>query len=345
MITTKCSTNCCYCYAKRKFDYELTLSEITNIIEECKKFGVVNLNLTGGDIFARTNWREILYAARKCNYNPFISTKTPIREEDVHYLNTLGITEMQFSLDSCDKSVLKGLIGVQSNYIEKVAEMFQFCQKYNIKLCIRTVLCNQNADISYVSGLYGFISKYNCIKDWVLTPAFFSEFKATYRFYEVTNSQLIAVRNFVERIHSIFPVYLSKISSCGYKLKQYQTINDYVLYNQKCFANSYSMSILASGECTICEMLYNNKEYLLGNIRHQSLLDIWNGEKALRLYAPIQSEMPKTSPCHSCSVFENCRRKLSKRVCYVDIAKINKSHSLGKPDPRCPKAQDIDVVL
>jgi hypothetical protein len=34
MITTKCSTNCCYCYAKRKFDYELTLSEITNIIEE-----------------------------------------------------------------------------------------------------------------------------------------------------------------------------------------------------------------------------------------------------------------------------------------------------------------------
>lgn len=50
MVTTKCTTNCCYCYAKRKFDYELSSTEIINIIENCYNLGVVNLNLTGGDI-------------------------------------------------------------------------------------------------------------------------------------------------------------------------------------------------------------------------------------------------------------------------------------------------------
>lgn len=107
MVTTKCTTNCCYCYAKRKFDYELSSTEIINIIENCYNLGVVNLNLTGGDIFARKDWKEILFTARKFGYNPFISTKTPLPESDVNYLNSIGITEIQFSLDTCKKIYCK----------------------------------------------------------------------------------------------------------------------------------------------------------------------------------------------------------------------------------------------
>ena len=345
MVTTKCTTNCCYCYAKRKFDYELSSTEIINIIENCYNLGVVNLNLTGGDIFARKDWKEILFTARKFGYNPFISTKTPLPESDVNYLNSIGITEIQFSLDTCKKDILQELIGVQADYIEQVARMFQCCQTYHIKLCIRTVLCKQNANVHCVSELFHFISKYDCIKDWVLTPAFFSEFKQMYQQYEVSNDKLIAVRDYVTKLDKIFPVYLSKITSCGYKLKQYPTVDEYVSYNQKCYANSYSMSILASGECTICEMLYDNRDYLIGNIRNQTLAEVWNSERALLLYAPMQPSISEASPCHSCTVFDKCRKSISKRVCYVDIAKTNKLNTLNFPDPRCPMANEVSVVL
>ena len=63
------------------------------------------------------------------------------------------------------------------------------------------------------------------------------------------------------------------------------------------------------------------------------------------LFSLKQQDIPKASPCHECSVFEVCRNKLAKRVCYVDIAKMNHQNSLGYPDPRCPMAKDVDVIL
>lgn len=53
-----------------------------------------------------------------------------------------------------------------------------------------------------------------------------------YQQYEVSNDKLIAVRDYVTKLDKIFPVYLSKITSCGYKLKQYPTVDEYVSYNQ-----------------------------------------------------------------------------------------------------------------
>lgn len=150
------------------------------------------------------------------------------------------------------------------------------------------------------------------------------------------NSTIFVVRNVTGKIIGSIRVF---------KWDRKKTVNEYVLHNQKCYANSYSMSVLASGECTICEMLYDNEEYLIGNIRNQSLYEIWNSQKALDLYSPLQRQISEKSPCHQCSVFDKCRKNISKRVCYVDIAKINKQNSFDFPDPRCPMAKDVDVVL
>lgn len=345
MITTKCTTNCCYCYAKRNFKYELTTEEIIKFIEDCYTNKIVNLNLTGGDIFARKDWKTILTIAKKFDYNPFISTKTPLSKQEIYFLNSIGINEIQFSLDSCEASILHSIIGAQTNYIEDVKKMFGYCQICNIKLCIRTVLCNKNAEVSIISNLYRFINQYNNIKEWVLTPAFYSQYKPLYQQYAVSNDNLIKIRNYIKSLDTYFSVYLSKMTSCGYKLKLYPTVDEYVSYNQQCHANSYSMSVLASGECTICEMLYDNKEYLIGNIRNQSLSEIWNSSKALALYAPIQENISMKSPCHSCSVFTKCKKSIAKRVCYVDIAKVHENNSFDFPDPRCPMAEKVNVIL
>lgn len=346
MVTTRCSTNCRYCYAKRQFDDEMSSEEIINLIEKCYEVGVVNLNLTGGDIFARKDWRDILAAARKLKYNPFLSTKTPLKEEDVIFLRSIGIQEVQFSLDANDYPTLHYLIAANSNYMERVTTMFNECEKYHVKLCIRTVLCRQNAEVDKVLALFHFISHYQNIKDWVLTPAFFSDNnRQAYQQLAVPKEKLIAVRRCVHGLSASFPIYLSKISSCGYELKLYPTVEAFVSHNQKCYANTYSMSVLATGDCTVCEMLYDNKEYLLGNIREKSLHDIWNSPKALAMFSPEQEDTPKDSPCHGCGVFNKCRKQLAKRVCYVDIAKINQGDSFGLPDPRCPMAKNVDVIL
>ena len=346
MITTKCTTNCCYCYAKRNLKTELRTDEIIRFIKECKNYGVINLSLTGGDIFAHKDWKLILATTIKCGYNPFLSTKTPLDKEDIEFLHQIGIKELQFSLDSSCSETLNQLVHVNNSYLPKVNNMFMYCEQFGIKLGIRTVLCNSNSQVAQIKELHIFLSKFANIKDWVMTPAFFSEFKQEeYKKYEVPNENLIQVNNYIETTPKTFPIYLSKISKCGYELKREKTVNDYVTKNQICYANSFSMSVLASGECSICEMLYENEEYTIGNIKEQSLFDVWNSPKALSLFSPNQNDTSANSPCHICKVFDECKKKLAKRVCYVDIAKTNSGLTKDLPDPRCPLSKQINVIL
>lgn len=117
----------------------------------------------------------------------------------------------------------------------------------------------------------------------------------------------------------------------------------YVSKNQICVANTTGISILANGDCSVCEMLYDNPEYILGNVSNQSITEIWNSDKALGLYTLKQTLFPEDSPCHDCGVFEKCRNSYGKRVCYLDIAKSG--NQKWYPDPRCPQASPVDMIL
>lgn len=345
MVTTRCATNCCYCYAKRDFSKELSTEKVLSVIDECHKLGVVNLNLTGGDIFTREDWKLLLKRTREYNYFPFLSTKKPLSENDIKFLKSIGITDLQFSLDSVNPNLLHHIIASDSTYIDRLRNMFHTCETIGLKLSIRSVLCAYNSSIQAFSELYKFLKGYSIIKDWVITPAFFSEHQSDYTKYAATKDAISTIGGFIADCEQPFPIILSKMSPCGYKLKRCDSVEEFVNKNQRCYANSFSMSILASGQCTVCEMLYENPEYTIGDISSESLFDIWNGKKALSLYSISQKAISNETPCSNCSVFDVCRNKLAKRVCYVDIAKMNQFPSKGMPDPRCPKAKDTNVVL
>ena len=299
MVTTKCSTNCRYCYAKRSFSYEMTSEEICSIIDQCYDIGVVNLTLTGGDVFVSRDWKQILIKCKKCGYSPFISTKTPLSISSLNFLCNIGFKHFQFSLDSSDVNLLSSLISVDRSYILSVQNMLSNADDMGINISIRTVLTKQTATQDNINNLYEFLNQHKCIRDWVLTPAFFSEFKKDYAGYEVTNDALKEIYALKLSTKSRFPVYFNKVANDGYCLKRSHNTHDFVENNQKCYANSFSMSILPSGKCTICEMLYEKEEFCIGNVLTDSILSIWNSDKALMLYKPIQQNIDPISPCYS----------------------------------------------
>lgn len=347
MVTTNCVTNCCYCYANRNISQKLTSDVMLSVIDECNRIGVVNLNLTGGDIFTLKDWKCLLQRARKYNYYPFLSTKKPLSSDDIRFLKSIGLTDIQFSLDSVNPDILSRTVAVESSYVARVTDMLDACKTYNFKLAIRSVLCCYNSTLQSISDLYDFLIKYKeVIRDWVVTPAFFSEHQKEYLKYSAQVTDISAIGLLISKLSKPFPIFLSKMNSCGYTLQKCKTEAEFVCKNQRCYANTYSMSILASGTCTICEMLYEKPEYKLGTILTDSIKEIWNSKKALSLFSFNQGSLPKDTPCASCIVFDKCRNQLSKRVCYVDIAKINEGNNTrAKPDPRCPKSKKVDVIL
>lgn len=344
MVTTKCNTDCIYCYANRSLKPTMSTSEIIRIINELHDGGVINLSLTGGDIFTHKEWHLILKETHRCGYKPMLSTKTPLNKDSLLLLKKLGYHEFQFSLDSYEPQVLSTLLKVKHNYIDCVVDMLKNCIDLDLKIQIRSVLTKLNGNYEQFSNFYNFLTQFSCIKEWDITPAFFSEYKKdTYKDYKIENENLKKIYRFTQQTDLKLRIGINKFNSDGYVLKRCSSVEDFVCKNQICLANTTTISILANGLCSICEMLYEHDEYILGNVLTDSIFNIWNSNKALNLYSPKQEEIVNDSPCKECSVFENCKTKFGKRICYLDIAKMKGEKD--DPDPRCPTAKKCNIIL
>lgn len=346
MVTTVCSTNCIYCYAKRSDKLSMPLLELEKIIDECYEIGVSNVTLTGGDIFVRKDWQELLAYTLEKGYYPFLSTKTPLTENDVSFLKKIGLNKIQFSLDSIDGGIIQTMIGGSKAYLENVKKMFKYCQQNGIFLSVRSVITIYNGTDVNFKNLYDFLSQFENVTDWVITPAFYSEFKEEYKDYTPRNEQLASISSYVDTLKKHFPIFLNKINRSGYQLKRFNTVNEFVKNNQICHAGNYMLSILTTGVCTPCEMLYDNPDFVLGNIYDFPLKTIWNSSKALEICTFSQIEKRETnSPCKDCKVIDICRKSIDRRVCLVDISKTLGRGYFDYPDPRCPNSTTTGYIL
>lgn len=84
----------------------------------------------------------------------------------------------------------------------------------------------------------------------------------------------------------------------------------------------------------MCEQLYWNKNFIVGNILSQNIAEVWNSEKAKSLYFIRQDSIPKDSRCSTCQYFDNCRS--IRQVCYREIIRKFGKDKWYYPDVNCP---------
>lgn len=344
MITTACVTNCIYCYANRNIGPNLDKNELFSVIDELKKGGTINLNFTGGDIFAHKEWKELVEYAIRTGYKPLLSTKKPLKLEDLEFFRKIGYRRFQFSLDSSDSNIISKTIGVSSDYIDLVSEMLENCSSLKIDVQIRSVITAYNEDIENIKNLYEYIRRYDCVKEWDISIAFYTlTNRLIYSKIKPHNKCLSKIYHFVKDNSYDFPIRFNKICESGYFFDRKNTVDEFVNTNAICLANSSGISILSNGLCSVCEMLYDDPEYVIGDLNINSIHEIWNGKKALVLYSPEFESIDKNSPCSKCGSFNKCKTGFDKRICYLDIMKSGKSRHF--PDPRCPEAEKYDIVF
>lgn len=342
MITTKCNTNCIYCYADKSRKDDLSIDYIKKILYDAHNIGIINLTLTGGDVLAHPEWRSILSIASQLGFSLFISTKTTLSKDDVTFLKDIGVKMIQISLDSLDCIVLQKMLHVNSSYKNKMLRTLKYFDDAGMKVIIRTVLTKFNSDEKSIKDMIEHFNKLSCIDSWVITPAFISEYKKEYDNYSVSKNMLKSIYSYTNVIKSYFPILYNKINESGYSLIKFDTVEDFISKNQNCYANSYSMSIISNGKVSICEMLYETSQFIIGDIRKNSLKDIWNSEKAISLFLNERKCETNTTPCYECSVYDVCKQRLAKKVCYVDIVKAYGVDHIDYPDIRCPYSMKYD---
>ncbi len=97
------------------------------------------------------------------------------------------------------------------------------------------------------------------------------------------------------------------------------------------------------GKVTICEQLFWNKKFIIGDVNTSSLTQIWNSPQSLQLAYMKKEFIDSTSKCKSCRIFKKCFDNRNR--CWTDIIKAYGDEHWDYPDPRCKWAPKMIHAL
>ena len=343
MINNICITNCIYCYADKRIkrDCIIPLARIKQIIQEAKKIGVVNFDLIGGEVFLYKDWKTIVNCFISNGFNPFLSTKYPITEDDIKFLAKIKIPFIQFSLDTLIPNHISKLLGVGNDYIKKISRTFELFQKYNVEIIVHSIITNINDNPEDMLSLFDFLKKFKNIRYWlpeVAGPSIYAKIN-DYNMFKADKQKIATLQKTIDFLikNSTFKI-INGFQKVSFKEGERTEVDKMKSFLNRgiCSGNFSHMYILPTGDVTICEELYWNKRFIIGNIINQSLKEVWESKSAKNLFELKQCEIPSESPCSTCENFVECREV--RGICYRDTIKAYGEDKWYFPDVNCPKA-------
>ncbi|MDR1611019.1 MAG: radical SAM protein [Candidatus Symbiothrix sp.] len=337
MVNNYCYTDCVYCYANKSVrTAPLSFDKIKDIIIQAKKLGIAAITVVGGEVFLYKNWKELFDFLIENGYKEsLVSTKVPLNEEDIIAFEPYGIP-IQISLDSLDSEILKQVLNVKSDYGGKIKQTISNIDKHGIDFQVATVLTKHNESIDNLKSLHDFLAKFKKLRRWEIRVGFKSLYsRGDFDRMKLSKDSINNINQWVEEIKKTTSLNIQWSIDTGEKyFKSEEGSRKFT--GSRCSANYSNMVILPDGKVTICEQLYWNPRFIIGDVSKQSVEEVWNSPRAIELAFPKKEHFRDESVCKKCSIFEKCLSFPNK--CYADVLKGYGDKNWDYPDPRCAKA-------
>lgn len=336
MLNNNCPVSCIYCYADTKHKHkEISIERFEELMLECKISNIAECEVIGGDFFVKENWSRFLEVMQKNGFPPsYLSTKKVLNIGEIETLIKLNYSGvLQFSLDSLKEDVLKEIIHCPNGYVDKIKRMFTYLSEFSklpFSIRVNTVLIQKNTNRESLDELFTFFSSLNIIDEWEIRFAMPS-FQKTSSFF-CNREQISWANYYFESIEKKCHFKLNFIEEGIIQNKPMCDLAKEEKYIYRCTANMRHFFVLPDGKVTICERLYWNPLFIIGDLNESSIYEVWNSEKANNLYYYIDKEIDSYSYCFHCSGKNECFQR--KKRCWVDI--VNKwDNNITFPDPIC----------
>src|SRR5450755_3274823 len=100
-VTYRCNERCGHCYLDHDDHGEMTTAEIKGVLDQLAAAGTFFLTFSGGEVFLRRDFLELVAYARKLLFNVKVKTNAVmIREHEARELRRLGVEQVQISVYS-----------------------------------------------------------------------------------------------------------------------------------------------------------------------------------------------------------------------------------------------------
>lgn len=337
MVNNTCATNCVYCYANKNVKSSLIEFErLKEIVREAREMHIKKFTLVGGEVFLYKRWKELLALLEENNLNEtVISTKVPLTENDIEALKKFNLT-VQISLDSVDSNALQTILDVNGAYAEKIKHFIGILNKNRIKFQISTVLTVYNGTVDHLKALYEFLSPFEYLQRWEIRVAFKSLYsRGDFDTIKMSRSDIEKIDEWINNVKENSNMNISWSAFVDDKYFKGEK-GSRSFKGPRCSANYSNLFILPDGKVTICEQLYWDARFIIGDLTHQSIREVWNSPKALALAFPKKEDFSDKSVCKTCKIFDECMQFPNK--CIADVLKGYGMEHPDFPDPRCNRA-------
>lgn len=155
-LTYRCNERCVHCYLDHHDHGEMTTAEIKSLLDNLADAGVFILTLSGGEIFLRKDFFEIVEHARRLMFCVKLKTNAVlIGKREAKRLRDLAIEAIQVSIYSHRPEVHDGITLVPGS-LQRSLDAIRFLKSQGLNVTIANVLMRQNmGDYSDVQQLAG----------------------------------------------------------------------------------------------------------------------------------------------------------------------------------------------
>jgi radical SAM protein with 4Fe4S-binding SPASM domain len=329
--TLRCPQACVYCYAdtREKEQELLPLSRIYDIIQEAKRLRFGGISISGGEPFVHRDIFKILKWILEAGFHPQIPTKYPLAKRQVYQIKDIGFDSFQISLDSVQPNIASFLTGMGADYFVRIMRTIDYAAEAGLKLSIVSVVTAHN--LRYIPDMIKQLAARPHIFRIRLTGCGRSNYRQceallpSYAEYQRLNDEINILK---EQFQSV-EMGLSYMKDPSLMSKEEKL--EFFRNRSQCSAGRWSFVLLPDGKVTPCEELYYHPAFVVGDLKQQSILEMWNSERFHKLLNPDQDTFGD-SPCRHCKEFIECHT--GKGRCWKRALQAYGRHYF--PDPFCP---------
>jgi organic radical activating enzyme len=143
-VTYRCNERCVHCYLDHDDKGEMTTAEIKSVLDQLAEAGVFFLVLSGGEVFMRQDFLEIVDHARRLQFNVKVKTNgVMIHEPEAKRLRELGVEQVQLSVYSHRPEIHDAITKLPGS-LKRTINSIRFLKSQGLKVTMSNVMMTVN---------------------------------------------------------------------------------------------------------------------------------------------------------------------------------------------------------
>jgi len=310
--TESCNLRCIHCWIKPEHVADnrayqqanrdnISMDLMESVVQQALDLGLVNIKLTGGEPFVCPEIFDYLDCFAKYDLSFTIETNATLLTPDkIKKLTTYNIRLLSTSLDGSSARIhdrIRGIPGSFDRTVKAIAGLVEH------DLSPQVIFCLQQANAADLEATIQLAQELG-IKSFEINPLALvgSQTAADSACRALPIEQLLDLN---QRVEKIFPDKFPGLRVNLYIPPALKGIRSLATSNLNTCAIFTICGILANGDVSLCGIGSTKKALVAGNVREQSLKDIWQNAEVFKL---IRENIPGglEGVCGRCMFKHHC---------------------------------------